>query len=1219
MATSTYIAGTPFIRSYDVIPTTQGLNNGNIFNVTVTGGTPPYTVVWNGGNPAGSYTTTGVTLTNLASASYSGTVTDTKLSASTTVIEVPATPTVAFTASTTISACTNNINKFCQITVSAFTHTQWPFYYNLYKDGDIFESYVGYKSGDEHYVFDDLPQGFYSLAAYDGNSVKYVSTPIEGVGGCVDGQVVTSYTGYSGTYINNNYEFYQPFGKSFFTFINGRGPGAISGTTIAYSTGLIKNGSIDVDNPYAWFYTGNTGNRKTDSTYNWYMGVSAATNQEGVNIGPTATVSASPTNSTEIGKFYWNPLINKFVIWDIFDGSNFGWSTFDPSTHEGRNNPVAAHFFTASTFSSGTLDSATLFPTVTGLTTSSSGTSVMSSAFINASGGRLTSNINNVYPVGMVSLCEYTNYVHEVTLNSTNPDDDTIGIILAAMRDDRGIFGKAGTSYDLGLFFNNVNATMGNEIRYNGLYNSAYAFTGNTNMIKECPQDSYCSGPGQDHSSTKILRNDTTRSPFSVGNYSAQGSVRVRVERYGALGENFKIQMTDAFGAGSSHHPLGSVVGYNPAYEINFSILDKTTWSGNSMSAQSYAEPQELQKFLGAQRVGYMESSQEDTNFYHVTFTGTQTTVTSQLEDVGPNTSQTFDLYSPNTVGLEMTNTTGVDYSNSFNRAEVGLPEVPRILPTIKVEMQTTEFPEIKLTGGTKIFNDLDGKKVKTKDYDVLGDVKITGLTSCINFDFEWTTNTVDMINGNMYPKYSIYAYDAMENEFSTTPLVTRIFDRPTQISDSYDGRKIIGKKITASDCVDTNLLDIGSNYQFLVKPSFLYSDKLENIRTTSCDTYEPFTAITHQTWYDSLDLNDTPSTQYGIYDKRTDFYFVAPVTPPLPNVATSNFKYTDDLGNMRLYSQQVQVASGSTTGITEAPLLLSGSPYTIVLEYPTAGSIQLTLNGLTLFPASDSQWTDGDYYFNGTQVITFPPDVLEEFDIMNIYYVPGSTPQSYYVENYTVPSPIPTGSTNTIGEPNSFYTNLYYYFYQTKLNPRGAVGMALNGTPLLDGSDFVRVSGRTLQFLTLTEPSGIQENDILTLFYVTDISLRGVANRKVPQVGVEYLSNPQFNERLTLDVIDLSGNTVSQDTGVLSKDIFGVQTVSLKAVVPKPGKYDYEIKSIRDYKLLNGKTLTKMNITARYPFDMPASVFYDESGAFTPNDRGASNINSNNNYPSTY
>ena len=44
-----------------------------------------------------------------------------------------------------------------------------------------------------------------------------------------------------------------------------------------------------------------------------------------------------------------------------------------------------------------------------------------------------------------------------------------------------------------------------------------------------------------------------------------------------------------------------------------------------------------------------------------------------------------------------------------------------------------------------------------------------------------------------------------------------------SQIEILDGGNKIIGKKITASDCVDTNLLEIGSNYQFLVKPSFLY------------------------------------------------------------------------------------------------------------------------------------------------------------------------------------------------------------------------------------------------------------------------------------------------------------------------------------------------------------------------------------------------------------
>ena len=1198
MAISTYIPGAPFIRSYDVSPTTQGANNGSILNVTITGGTAPYTVVWNGGTPAGSYTTTGLTLTNLASASYSGTVTDTQLSASTTVIIVPATPVVAFTASTTISACTNNINKFCQITVSAFTHTQWPFYYNLYKDGDLFDTYVGRESGDEFYVFDDLPQGFYTLSAYDGNMVKYRSTPIEGVGGCVGGEIATSYTGFSGEYIFKNYDFYQPFSKGFIQFISGRGPGAITGGTVNFPTGLLKNGTIDVDNPYAWFYTGDTGNRKTDSTFNWYMGVSAATTQEGVDIGPTALVSTTGSDNTESGKFYWNPLINKFVGYDCLDDTNFGWVTFNPSTHNARNNPVSSHYYTASTFSAHHLDSATLYPTVTGLTTSSTGTSVMSSAFINATRNRLTSQINNIYPVGMVSTCEYTNYVHEMTLNSTNGDDDTIGVILAAMRDNDGVFGPRGASSELALFFRASSATGAVQVRYNNISNTAYGFTGNTNPISDCSQDSKCTTQPDGILSTTILSNDITKSPFSVANYNLQGSVRIRVERHGVLGENFKIQMTDQFGIAGI--PLGSTVGYNPAFEINFSLLDKSTWSGNTASAESYSNSQELQKFLGAQRVGYYESSQDDSNWYHITFTGTQTTVTSELEEVGPNTSQTFDLYSSDTVGLEMTDTVGVDYSKSFGDAEVGKSEVPRIQPTIKVEMQTTEFPEVKMTGATKIAD-------ITEDYTVLTDYIMTGLTSCMSFNFEWTTNTVDMINGNMYAKYDIYPFLATENEFSTNPIITRIFDRPTKVTDSYVGRKIIGKKISVSDCVDTSPLNLGGNYQFLIKPSFIYTDKLENIETTSCATYQPFTAMTHQTWYDSLDLNDSPANEYGIYNKETDFYFIAPTTPPEANVATSNFIYSESTGNIRLYNQQMEVVSGTTSGTTSTPILTSGMTYTFVLDYTTAGSIQITLNGLTLFQASDSTWSDGDFYFDGRGVVTFPPDTLEQYDIMNIYYIPGSNAQSYYIENYTIPSPIPTVTTATDGTANSFYTNSYYYFYQTKLNPRGSIGMALNGTPLLDGTDFVRVSGRTVQFLTLTEPGGIQVNDILTLFYVTDITLRGVANRQVPQVSAEYNSNPIFNEKLILDVIDVSGNTVHQDTRLLSKNTFGIQTVLLNAKVPKPGNYEYEITSVRDYKLLNGKTLTKMNKTSRHPFEMPASVFYDASGAFIENNNTTS------------
>ena len=45
--------------------------------------------------------------------------------------------------------------------------------------------------------------------------------------------------------------------------------------------------------------------------------------------------------------------------------------------------------------------------------------------------------------------------------------------------------------------------------------------------------------------------------------------------------------------------------------------------------------------------------------------------------------------------------------------------------------MQTTEFPEVKMTGATKIDE-------ITEDYTVLSDAIITGLTNCISFNFEW-------------------------------------------------------------------------------------------------------------------------------------------------------------------------------------------------------------------------------------------------------------------------------------------------------------------------------------------------------------------------------------------------------------------------------------------------------------------------------------------------
>ena len=52
-------------------------------------------------------------------------------------------------------------------------------------------------------------------------------------------------------------------------FGNGYGPHPSftpvpAGATICFETGLKPDGSIDVDDPYVWLYTGHTSTRKTD-------------------------------------------------------------------------------------------------------------------------------------------------------------------------------------------------------------------------------------------------------------------------------------------------------------------------------------------------------------------------------------------------------------------------------------------------------------------------------------------------------------------------------------------------------------------------------------------------------------------------------------------------------------------------------------------------------------------------------------------------------------------------------------------------------------------------------------------------------------------------------------------------------------------------------------------------------------------------------------------
>ena len=71
--------------------------------------------------------------------------------------------------------------------------------------------------------------------------------------------------------------------------------------------------------------------------------------------------------------------------------------------------------------------------------------------------------------------------------------------------------------------------------------------------------------------SSTIISNNYDKSPFSVIDYNLQGTVHVRVERSGLLGENFNIKITDVM----RNTDVGTQKPYNSDYEIDFNILDK--------------------------------------------------------------------------------------------------------------------------------------------------------------------------------------------------------------------------------------------------------------------------------------------------------------------------------------------------------------------------------------------------------------------------------------------------------------------------------------------------------------------------------------------------------------------------------------------------------------------------------------------------------------------
>ena len=1168
----------------------EGECQGSIVNPQISGGTAPYNVSWSGVN---SYSAVTFDIRNLCPGTYKATVTDISGNTGTTTFGISGFTKPTITASLTNDDCVLDPTKFGTITVSSSKTETSSYNYELYKDGRKIRTHYG-TTADTTHTFSDIKNGMYTLSVVE-NKPGTSTTSVEKTG-CTtyDFNDGGAFSGYSLGRIFSKWEAWVPRAYRNMSFSTGLGPNTTANglgvQTIYFATGLDSNGIIYSSNPYVWFYTGTTKSRLTDNSTDWYLGASALTNsdgtmQEGDNVGPDWLITSA---ATDMGKFYYNTVINKYIYLQIgVPGSGpDSWVTYDPRANYGAGtnsgvgstqnktgggNPVSTDKTINSNFG------INLRPTDNDDFTVKGATNIVTrfNSFTNSTEAKFAteSGANNNQYTGLISRCSYNNYTWATSFNSTGGDNDSIGFILASFRDIDSKYGPSGVTHSLSMMLNQTSGTVTlRDNVANGAYgNPKYNFL----TFKNCNRG--CTSDDEDVITSTILTNNGTRTPMNgATNWSAQGSIRVKVERTGLLGEFFNIKMTDTMGtAASATKASGATNPYNSNYEINLNLLDSSTWSGNSQSAETWVEKDWLCKYLGSRRIGVFSQSQPSCSWYHIQFSATPT----DRKVVAPSCR---NLDGPTTT-ISITATTGtttnISKNNPCNAKFNCNKGVPTVRPNVRVTMQTMPLPRLDITGvatvGTKLNSNLGGEPIlQTYNINDIGGK---------NMEFTFGGDNTDFLFGNAYPKFRIYPYNFQEEELHQTPVYEAIFDTlPTRVNKSTQAFIMSAQTYIPFSTITTN-----DSWEYIIRPSYLFKDK------SSFNDY----------WVDT----DNYPTNATVYNG--DLYMVLVTNPQLPSLNLARFKYKVQPYTLVTERQRV-------TGLPEA----SGGTTIYQSLYPYQGREQtygettfkfylkngltshyssplVTVNGVVMtegisagtasLPRSNIK-NLGDYKFTpGINKIEFYPNTVQNNDEIQVIYDSGGGMWSQFL---TIPETVSTNISQTIFERNG------YYFINLDKQALGTVAVFLNGTNLIGDEDYYRVGETQLQLMTDT--SLLRSGDTISLFYRTIYDIYSTTIEKNPLIPISYSKPYRVEDEILLNFYKNDGSLVTQHKEKVSSEEVGQINKRIRLNPPAPGTYSYEVIVNRHYPLINGETLITSINTERISFTISRDVFYSPKTA---------------------
>lgn len=422
------------------------------------------------------------------------------------------------------------------------------------------------------------------------------------------------------------------------------------------------------------------------------------------------------------------------------------------------------------------------------------------------------------------------------------------------------------------------------------------------------------------------------------------------------------------------------------------------------------------------------------------------------------------------------------------------------------------ESPKFSLSGASKI--DCTGTTSGTS-YVLSADTETIPLT------FNFTANTNTFLNTNAEFRFEIYKYNDSFNGFSSTP--------------TYRSNTLTYPTFSATNSTTQYVPVSGLTLdgEYLIKPFYTFglcTDFLGKLNK-SIDTYTYISG-----------------TEYGIYDKEFDYYFIAIKQAEVP-ILTQNVSNLVEINKIR---QQVVIPTDGQT--------------TFNIQNGVSGDFVVTLNGLVLAPNLDYVFTGNTIFLSGE---TYSDDIL------TVIYSTGGG-YNLVGDNITVSSAIVSGATGAQGSNLVYFnTTTGKYEIYTSVTPQdgGTVIVMLNGATLANGVDFYQSSSDPKRLIL---EGTILVDDMITIVYYPRTSTINGLTTNNPMVTWQIPTPPQAdNGFFTLEVGFDSNFTSMYYTGTTDYQIgVGYYAQSFVASGTVGTTLYYRVKNEKNYTTICGDIL---------------------------------------------